>query len=138
MEKAGYSFATVDFYCRSLGTYDAINNARQKAVFENQKQQMSEKTNNGSTENLTKEYNQQVLGLKYNDDNTIQNPFQKPKAEPQNVVTGGGDISVVTCDGGANPDANGCCPGETYTDMGDAGMNCCPDIGGDCFPPINQ
>ncbi|MBQ6027534.1 MAG: hypothetical protein IJL21_03230 [Alphaproteobacteria bacterium] len=36
------------------------------------------------------------------------------------------------------PDKNGCCPGETYTDMGDLGWNCCPDSGGDCFPPIEQ
>lgn len=34
------------------------------------------------------------------------------------------------------PDANGCCAGETYTDMGSAGWNCCPNSGGDCFPPI--
>ena len=45
-------------------------------------------------------------------------------------------VEVVTCDGGIMPDANGCCPGETYTDMGDQGFNCCPDAGGDCFPPI--
>ena len=31
----------------------------------------------------------------------------------------------------ANNDA-----GEIYTDMGDQGFNCCPDDGGDCFPPI--
>lgn len=38
-----------------------------------------------------------------------------------------------TCD---TPDENGCCPGETYTDMGDLGFNCCPESGGDCFPPM--
>lgn len=38
-----------------------------------------------------------------------------------------------TCD---TPDENGCCPDETYTDMGDLGFNCCPKSGGDCFPPI--
>ena len=38
-----------------------------------------------------------------------------------------------TCD---TPDKNGCCPGEKYTDMGDLGFNCCPESGGDCFPPI--
>ena len=32
--------------------------------------------------------------------------------------------------------AHGCCPGEVYTDMADLGFNCCPDDGGDCFPPI--
>ena len=38
-----------------------------------------------------------------------------------------------TCE---TPDDNGCCPGEIYTDMGDLGFNCCPESGGDCFPPI--
>lgn len=28
------------------------------------------------------------------------------------------------------------CLGEVYTDMADLGFNCCPDDGGDCFPPI--
>ena len=35
-----------------------------------------------------------------------------------------------------SPDKNGCCPGEKYTDMGDLGFNCCPESGGDCFPPM--
>lgn len=34
------------------------------------------------------------------------------------------------------PDENGCCPGEKYVDMGELGFNCCPESGGDCFPPI--
>ncbi len=122
-----YSFVTLDFYCRSFGTYDAINNAKQEAVFQNQQQQMQQNTPQGSTE-----YNTQVLGLEYNADGTIKNPFKKETtAAPAQQNT-----SVITCDGGANPDANGCCPGETYTDMGDQGFNCCPNSGGDCFPPI--
>lgn len=40
------------------------------------------------------------------------------------------------CDGGAFPDKHGCCPGEVYTDMYDLGFNCCPETGGDCFPPL--
>ena len=51
-------------------------------------------------------------------------------------MTPADNSGVVTCDNGANPDAYGCCPGETYTDMGEQGFNCCPDAGGDCFPPI--
>lgn len=132
MESRGYSFSTVDFYCRSMGTYDAINNAKQKAVFENQQQNAVQKSEYEGGPN-TQEYNEQVLGLKYNDDGSIQNPFKKPASAAPAPAT---EVSVVTCDGGANPDANGCCPGETYTDMGDAGFNCCPDAGGDCFPPI--
>ena len=130
MEKRGYNFNTVDFYCRSMGTYDAINNAKQKAVFENQQQQMDTKNPQGS-----KVYNEQVLGLKYNDDGSIQNPFKNTSAN-NTPAPAAQTTSIVTCDGGANPDANGCCPGETYTDMGDQGFNCCPDAGGDCFPPI--
>lgn len=128
MNKEGYSFTTVDFYCRSFGTYSAINNAKQAAVFENQQQQMAQKTTDTQT------YNQQVLGLEYNADGTIKNPFKSNTTTT--TAAPAASTSVVTCDGGANPDVNGCCPGETYTDMGDQGFNCCPDIGGDCFPPI--
>lgn len=124
-----YSFATIDFYCRSFGTYQAKNNAKQEAVYQNQVKQ---------SENLTKgseEYNTQVLGLKYDEDGNIKNPFKSEKKEhaPAEAQDSGG---AVTCGDGANPDANGCCPGETYTDMGEQGFNCCPDAGGDCFPPI--
>ena len=47
-----------------------------------------------------------------------------------------GDIPM--CDGNIAPDKNGCCPGEIYTDMYDLGFNCCPETGGDCFPPLRQ
>lgn len=40
------------------------------------------------------------------------------------------------CGVGCVLDEYGCCAGETYTDMGEAGFNCCPDDGGDCFPPM--
>ena len=40
------------------------------------------------------------------------------------------------CLDGTEPDKNGCCAGEIYTDMNDLGFNCCPEVGGDCFPPI--
>ena len=126
-----YSFTTLDFYCRSFGTYDAINNAKQQAVFENQKQQMQINTPQGS-----QEYNEEVLGLKYNDDGSIQNPFNKNQSSKKSKDDVPDSSAIVTCDGGVAPDMNGCCPGETYTDMGDQGFNCCPDAGGDCFPPI--
>ena len=44
----------------------------------------------------------------------------------------------IMCKDGVPPDEHGCCPGETYTDMDDLGWNCCPDSGGDCFPPIEN
>ncbi len=43
---------------------------------------------------------------------------------------------VSLCNDGSKPDSNGCCPGETYTDLGDLGFNCCPEGDGDCYPPI--
>lgn len=43
---------------------------------------------------------------------------------------------VGVCSDGAEPDKYGCCPGEIYTDMADLGYNCCPETGGDCFPPL--
>ena len=44
--------------------------------------------------------------------------------------------NLPACPDGSAPDVNGCCPGEIYTDMGDMGFNCCPQSGGDCFPPL--
>lgn len=43
---------------------------------------------------------------------------------------------IIVCPDGSTPDNNGCCAGETYTDMGDLGFNCCPEDGGNCYPPI--
>ena len=43
---------------------------------------------------------------------------------------------VPMCEGGASPDRFGCCPGETYTQIDNGGFVCCPDAGGDCFPPL--
>lgn len=127
--KSGISYSTVLFYCQS-GQYKAINNARQAAVYENQ-QDASNSNSIASTGGVgSKTYNENVLGLKYNDDGSIQNPFQTAKVEEDTAQ------SVITCEDGTTPDANGCCTGETFTDMGDQGFNCCPDTGGDCFPPI--
>ncbi len=126
---AGYDYRTVLAYCKSMN-YQAINNARQAAVYENQ-QDASNSNSIASTGGVgSKTYNENVLGLKYNDDGSIQNPFQTAKVEEDTAQ------SVITCEDGTTPDANGCCTGETFTDMGDQGFNCCPDTGGDCFPPI--
>lgn len=42
----------------------------------------------------------------------------------------------LKCPDGTPTDKHGCCAGEVYTNMGDLGSNCCPESGGDCFPPI--
>ena len=139
IQESGYDYRTVLGYCQSLN-YQAINNARQDALYQDQQKQFESSYGTGSTfvpvsdsGSLTgisgsQTYNEEVLGLTY-DDGAIQNPFASVE-ETAPVET------VITCEGGALPDANGCCPGETYTDMGEQGFNCCPDGGGDCFPPI--
>ena len=45
-------------------------------------------------------------------------------------------VDLPMCPDGTAPDVNGCCAGEVYTDMGEMGFNCCPQEGGDCFPPL--
>ncbi len=134
---AGYDYRTVLTYCKSMN-YQAINNVRQDALYQNQQQQFQSKYEasgdkggvSGATVTGNQAYNENVLGLKYNEDGSIQNPFQTAKKEEDNAQ------AVITCEDGTTPDANGCCTGEIYTDMGDQGFNCCPETGGDCFPPI--
>ena len=130
LQKLGYSYSTLVAYCQA-SNYQAINNARQAAIYQNQ-QDPNNKNSIASKSQDTKTYNEQVLGLKYNDDGSIQNPYQSEKAP---AATTSND-NVITCQDGLPPDANGCCTGEIYTDMGDQGFNCCPETGGDCFPPI--
>ena len=43
------------------------------------------------------------------------------------------NVNLGGCD---TPDENGCCPGETYKDLGDAGFNCCTANDEHCFPPM--
>ena len=136
---SGYDYRTVLLYCESLN-YAAINNAKQSVYNQSEKQKAEDKygyaeydhktnklTQDG-TEEQKKDYNTKVLGLEYDDEGYVKNPF----AKPANTV----EQDVLTCDDNLPPDANGCCPGETFTDMGEDGWNCCPDSGGDCFPPI--
>ena len=142
-DESGYDYRTVLAYCESQN-YQAINNAKQ-AAYNNQVQaQAQEKrdeygatwtqedgwTTNFADKEAEKEYNTEVLGLQYDDEDNIINPFSKTVNSAQE--------EVLTCDDGKEPDENGCCTGETFTDMGEDGWNCCPDIGGDCFPPLTM
>ena len=132
-----YDYRTLVFYCQSA-KYTAINNARQDALYKNQQAQFEKKnyettqgTGVAGTSSVTgnQSYNQEVLGLEYDEETgAIKNPFEKPAPEPT--------VQVLTCQDGNPPDENGCCAGEIYTDMGAQGFNCCPEAGGDCFPPI--
>ncbi len=131
LQKLGYSYSTLVAYCQS-SNYQAINNARQEAIYQNQ-QDPNNKNSVASKNTDTKTYNEQVLGLKYNEDGSIKDPYKKESAPAAEPAT---STNVITCEDGLAPDANGCCTGEIYTDMGEQGFNCCPQSGGDCFPPI--
>lgn len=134
---AGYDYRTVLAFCqaqnyqgKTQAQYDAYyksltqNGPVNTSSYDEDKKQV---VTNYSDQN----YNQNVLGLEYDDDGNIKNPFEKPAAAPA-----ADPVGSLDCDGAA-PDQYGCCPGETYTDMGDQGFNCCPAGGGDCFPPLD-
>ena len=131
---AGHDYRTVLAYCQAQN-YQGKTQAKYEAYYDNKLQQgiqgVDADGNKIKLETGTKEYNQQILGLEYDEDGNIKNPFEKPAAIP-----GDEPVGSLDCDGQA-PDQYGCCPGETYTDMGDQGFNCCPDGGGDCFPPLD-
>ena len=129
LSRTGYSYSTVVAYCQA-SNYQAINNAKQEALYQNQQSTSNANSIASIKAQGTQAYNEQVLGLKYNDAGAIENPFQT-----QTAASVEEDVSLKCLDG-SNPDANGCCAGEIYTDMGDQGFNCCPETGGDCFPPI--
>ena len=141
--ESGSDYRTVLMYCESQN-YQAKNNAKQAVYNKNVNDQATKKYGNvtfnqqtgtfeqDGTEEQIKAYNTEVLGLTYGSDDDgnefIIDPFAKPASEPA-------ADEALTCGDGSPFDANGCCPGETYTDMGADGFNCCPDSGGDCFPP---
>lgn len=59
------------------------------------------------------------------------------------VVADVPDVAVAAESGDVNsgcdvPDENGCCPGEIYKDLGDAGFNCCTENDEHCFPPMKK
>lgn len=145
---SGYDYRTVLAYCQALN-YQAINNAKQDALYQNQQQQFT--TNYTGTTSISdpkqlynsntltgitgsQSYNEDVLGLTYNEDGAIVNPFQTVDTSTTTTTTE--SAGVITCPDGTVPDQYGCCTGEIYTDMGEQGFNCCPETGGDCFPPI--
>ncbi len=140
INEKGMDYRTVLFYCQSR-QYVALNNARQDALFQNQQANFvgSSQVSQGTTSGVSgqpmlvgsQQYNEQVLGMKYNEDGTLQNPFasapQLPTEQPP---------AALMCEDGTPPSAQGCCTGEVYTDMGDQGFNCCLAVGEDCFPPL--
>ena len=129
---SGQDYRSVLAFCQAQN-YEAINNKKNEVYSAQTQKQFTEKygaDNSSRNEEQTKAYNTDILGLQYGDDGLILDPFAKIEADTPGIE------ETISCDDGSAPDANGCCAGETYTDMGADGFNCCPDSGGDCFPPI--
>lgn len=122
----GHSYSTLKLYCDSLN-YQSKKALQYEIYRDDQAAQYQEKITQLKNEG-TQKFNEEILGVQYNEDGTVKNPYASdaPKEEPAQIL----------CEGNVAPDANGCCPGEIYTDLGDQGFNCCPEGGGDCFPPI--
>ena len=124
----GYSYSTLKMWCDSLN-YESKKAKQYEAYTEDQKKQYQNKV-----EELggvgSQQYNEEILGVKYDDNGAVVNPYA---SEPKEQAPA---ENVMTCLDGSLPDENGCCAGEIYTDMGEQGFNCCPEGGGDCFPPI--
>lgn len=139
--ESGYDYRTVLMYCESQN-YEAKNNAKQAVYNQNQQAAFqnaygtAESRASNPTSDQAKAYNTEVLGLTYDEDGNIMNPFESTDY--------GVADETITCEDGNAPDTYGCCTGETYTDNGPSDPNdpdsphvyvCCPPSG-DCFPPI--
>ena len=125
----GYSYSTLLLWCKSLN-YESKKDLQFKAYQADQKQQYDNKVQELGGKG-SQAFNEQILGIQYNDDGTVKNPYASaPEPAPEAAA------EVLLCLDGTEPDANGCCTGEIYTDMGEQGFNCCPEAGGDCFPPM--
>ena len=154
--ESGYDYRTVLAYCESQN-YQAKNMAKQNAYNANlQAQSQKKQETYGSMtwdqedglvytgdDDQTKAYNTEILGMTYDDDGNLENPWA---SKPAPIIPVEEEVS---CGDGSAPDANGCCTGEVYTDNGPMDPNnpdgphdfvCCPesDPGGDCFPPIDM
>ncbi len=46
------------------------------------------------------------------------------------------NLDAGLCPDGEAPNKFGCCKGEVFKDLGNLEFACCPDSGGDCFPPM--
>lgn len=107
--------------------YESKKALQYKIYTDDQKQQYQNKIDNMTEQ----QFNEEILGVQYNDDGSVVNPYETPVAEVPAA-----EDTALTCMDGSLPDENGCCAGEIYTDMGEMGFNCCPEAGGDCFPPL--
>lgn len=58
---------------------------------------------------------------------------EEVEVDPEKIAA---NIEAGLCADGSKPNRFGCCEGETFKDMGNLVFACCPDDGGDCYPPI--
>lgn len=58
------------------------------------------------------------------------------KTEEEIAAEFDANLAAGLCGDGTKPNRFGCCPGETFKDLGDSVFACCPNMGGMCFPPI--
>ncbi len=79
-------------------------------------------------EKLQKQYSEDCA--KY--DETVV-AVEEVEVDPEKIAA---NIEAGLCADGSKPNRFGCCAGETFKDMGNLVFACCPDDGGDCYPPI--
>ena len=125
----GYSYTTLKLWCESMN-YESKKALQYEIYTEDQTAQYQNKIQELGGKG-TQQFNEEILGIQYNDDGTVVNPYETPVTEAPAA-----EDTALTCMDGSLPDENGCCAGEIYTDMGEMGFNCCPEAGGDCFPPL--
>lgn len=66
------------------------------------------------------------------------NDLDKSKKAADDAETAAARVASGLCTDGSKPNKFGCCDGETFTDMGNLVFACCPEDGGECYPPINS
>lgn len=126
----GYSCTTLQLYCESLN-YQSKKALQYEEYTKDQAQQYQQKVKElGGPD--SQQFKEEILDVKYNAEGQVENPYANTPAPTEEAAA-----NTLTCIDGTAPDANGCCTGEIYTDMGpEMGFNCCPSSGGDCFPPL--
>lgn len=106
---------------------------KQKSNCQSLKTSMDRLKQNSSTssEDLAKLENQYKEDCaKY--DETVASQ-EEEEVDPEKIAA---NIEAGLCADGSKPNRFGCCEGETFKDMGNLVFACCPDDGGDCYPPI--
>lgn len=84
----------------------------------------------GSTEEKAKLQNQ------YDADCAVEENDVSEDIEVVDEEQVAANIEAGLCADGSKPNRFGCCQGETFKDLGNLIFACCPDDGGDCYPPI--